>query len=156
MRRAFDVRTGFRRGRALRCAVPLPPAVAAVLKRAGWDRLDLVDLHAIERLQFRSEGIAAADMRDIERLDPQGIARRDDPAPGRQNEGEHPVKLADPPAFAGPEQMQDGFTVAGCLEHARAKDRAQIGMVVDLPIDDQQIVRLMDRLRAIMRPDDRR
>ena len=154
-RRPANIQIRLRLGRALGRAIPLPPAVLAVIERARRNRLDIRDLDAVKGLQLGREGITVPQSGDIKRLDAERIARRDDPVPGGQHEGEHAVQPADPARLAGAEQMQDGLAVARRLESAFAEDRPQVLMIVDLAVRHQQIVRLVDRLLPVLRPDDR-
>ena len=98
--------------------------------------------------------MAVAETRDVEGLDAKRIAGGDNALAGRKNEGEHTVDLADPFRRARAEEMQDRLAVAGGRERTWPDDGANVLVIVDLAVDDQHVVALMNRLRAILRSDD--
>lgn len=51
--------------------------------------------------------------------------------------------------------MQDCLAVTGGFKSTFAEDRANIPVIVDLAIGDQEVIRLVNRLCPVFRPDDR-
>jgi len=84
-----------------------------------------------------------------QRLDAKRIARGDNPLRSSQNEGEHAIQLGYPTRFVRAKQVQDGFAVAFGLESAFTEDRAQICVIVDLAVGDEDVFSTVNRLAAV-------
>ena len=124
-------------------------------EHAGGRRRAVDEPGGAKRGEFRRKRQSIAGRRDVQRLDPEAVAREHERAFGRvpPPEREHAAHARERRRAVAREQPQEHFGVAGRREPfaARLQFEPEVAVVVDLAVEDQMMpaVRRGHRLRAV-------